>query len=215
MRRLLLSLALILGPAASAQLPGPGLCSPGLCARGVDQWGNAQGCFSPGSASGAGGSVQISTGGALGSTPNLVYNWTTGLFTVGAGITVSFPGYGFNGLAGSVLGLTNSGDNIDLNTTDGRVQVQNSSNGSIPFVVNVAATGSQAAVVIGVAPAVSTFTAAGAFSAPSVSVASAAHALDDCTGGTLDGAIVRAGSTQATACTSGGGTLTATGINAP
>ena len=39
--------------------------------------------------------------------------------------------------------------------------------------------------------------------------------LDRCSGGTLDGSYVAAGSTQATACTSGGGTLVNTGIVTP
>ena len=50
---------------------------------------------------------------------------------------------------------------------------------------------------------------------PALTVNSGTHVMDRCDGGTLDGAYVAASSTQATACTTGGGSLVATGIVTP
>jgi hypothetical protein len=55
----------------------------------------------------------------------------------------------------------------------------------------------------------------GAASATSLVVNSGSKVMDRCNGGTSDGYYVASGSTQATACTSGGGTLVNTGITTP
>jgi hypothetical protein len=56
------------------------------------------------------------------------------------------------------------------------------------------------------------FAGAAAVSVPALTVNSGTHVMDRCSGGTNDGMYVAAGSTQATACTTGGGSLVNTGI---
>jgi hypothetical protein len=56
------------------------------------------------------------------------------------------------------------------------------------------------------------FAGAAAVSVPALTVNSGTHVMDRCSGGTNDGMYVAAGSTQATACTTGRGSLVNTGI---
>ena len=53
------------------------------------------------------------------------------------------------------------------------------------------------------------------FCGSSINLGGGSAVMDRCSGGTLDGAYVAASSTQATACTSGGGSLINTGITTP
>ena len=77
---------------AAALAATPSLCPVGQAAIGVSAAGNALGCFVPNLiAAGADGSVQLSTGGAFGSS-NLIYGWTSGTLSLGGNGTMSLDG---------------------------------------------------------------------------------------------------------------------------